>query len=93
MVRSFEELSRCAMVWDITSGIGTKRAMERTLASESVTRTSIELGLARSEIIDSAYQALRFPNANGDDIYIYPGFVMAQRYASGEHRLPELIRA
>jgi len=78
MVRTFEELTRSAMIWDITSAVGIQRARDRTLASEALTRTAVQLSLATSEIIDSAYHALRFPNANGDDIYIYPGFVMTQ---------------
>jgi hypothetical protein len=52
------------------------------MAEKSMNRTSIKVGLARPEIIDSPYQALRFPNANGDDIYIYPGFVMTQSKTS-----------
>ncbi len=78
MVRIFEELTRSAAIWDVTSAVGIERARERTVASEALTRTSVQLRLATSEIIDSAYHALRFPNANGDDIDIYPGFVMTQ---------------
>ncbi len=78
MVRTFEELTRSAMIWDIISVVGIQRAKDRTLASEALTRTSVQLSLASSELIDSAYHALRFPNANGDDIDIYPGFVMTQ---------------
>jgi hypothetical protein len=78
MVRIFEDLSRSVKIWDITSAVEIQRARDRTLASEALTRTSVQLGLASSEIIDSAYHALRFPNANGDDICIYPGFVMTQ---------------
>lgn len=86
MVRVFEDLGRSALIWDITSAVETNRIRDRTRASEAVTRTPVQLGLATSEIIDSGYHALRFPNANGDDICIYPGFVMTQN-KSGDFAL------
>jgi hypothetical protein len=89
MVRVFEELTRSAMIWDIVSAVGIQRARDRTLASEALTRTSVQLSLATSEIIDSAYHALHFPNANGDDIDIYPGFVMT-RSRNGDFALIDI---
>jgi hypothetical protein len=76
MVRVFDDLGRSAFIWDITSSVEVDRVRDRSRASEAITRTPVQLGLATSEIIDSMYQSLRFPNANGDDICIYPGFVL-----------------
>ena len=89
LVRIFEELNRSVAIWDITSSVGIERARDRTVASEALTRTPVQLGLATSELIDSTYSALRFPNANGDDIDIYPGFVMTQS-SSGDFALIDI---
>jgi hypothetical protein len=76
VVRSFDALAKCQKIWDVTASVLANRFVERTTATESVTRKLIALSISRSEIVDTNYNALRFTNANGGDIYIYPGFVM-----------------
>jgi Protein of unknown function (DUF4236) len=82
LLRVFDELRSSAFIWDITGSVDTNRVKERTLATQTVSRIPVKLALAKSEIIDSAYPALLFPNANGDDLYIYPGFVMTKSKGS-----------
>jgi hypothetical protein len=76
LVRSFDPLAKCQKKWDITASVLANRLVERTFAKYNITRQIISLGIKRSEIIDTTYDALYFSNANGTDIYIYPGFVM-----------------
>ena len=38
----------------------------------------MKLDFGQSKIIDTSYKALCFANANGGDIYVYPGFAMMQ---------------
>jgi hypothetical protein len=76
LVRSFEGLTKSQKIWDVTASVLANRFVERTIAHHSLTRKLVGLSISRSEIIDTAYDALRITNANGSDLYIYPGFVM-----------------
>lgn len=76
LVRGFQSMAGCLGIWDITASIATNCFIERTTAQHRITRKPVELNISRSEIIDTNYKALYFTNANGNDIYIYPGFVM-----------------
>ena len=76
LVRAYENLRGCEAIWDITHSIATNRGVQRTIAANLVNRTPVRLGFGSSEIINSKYQALVLGNVNGEDIYIYPGFVM-----------------
>lgn len=76
LVRAYEELRQCAAIWDITSSSATNRVAQRTIATDALTRTLVQFDFASSENINSAYKALVLGNTNGEDIHIYPGFVM-----------------
>jgi hypothetical protein len=76
VVRCFEALSNCQRIWDVTASVLANRFVERTIANQRVTRKPVTLGISRSEIIDTTHNALCLTNANGNDIYVYPGFVM-----------------
>jgi hypothetical protein len=76
VIRSFEALIGCQKVWDITDSVAANRFAQRTIAEHNVARTLAALSFSQSEIIDTNHKALCFSNANGIDIYIYPGFVM-----------------
>ena len=78
LVRGFQRMAGCQRIWDITASIATNRFLERTTAQHRITRKPVRLNISRSEIIDTNCKALYFTNANGNDIYIYPGFVMMQ---------------
>lgn len=76
LVRTYESLRGCAAIWDITNSVVANRKVLRTVANKAVARTPVQLEFGSSNTIDSKYQALVLGNANGEDIYIYPGFVM-----------------
>lgn len=76
LVRAYESLRGCAVIWDITNSVVANRKVLRTAADELVIRTPVKLEFGSSAIIKSKYQALVLGNANGEEIYIYPGFVM-----------------
>jgi Bacterial SH3 domain len=75
-VRCFEALSKSQKIWDVTASVLANRFVERTIANQHVTRKPVTLGISRSEIIVTDHNALCLTNANGNDIYVYPGFVM-----------------
>jgi hypothetical protein len=84
--RAFDELARSSRVWDITAASLTNRFVERTIADHSLNRTAVRLDHGSSDLISTRWTALRFGNANGEDLYIYPGFVL-MRERSGSFAL------
>jgi hypothetical protein len=76
LVRSFEGLITCQRAWNVTLSLPTNRFVERTRARESIDRQLVDLNFQQSDIIDTSQKAIHFTNANGNDIYFYPGFLM-----------------
>ncbi len=77
--RAFEQLQNCHGTWDITSSVAADRFRERTVASWSIHRQQVNLGLGALEIIQTNCRALCFGNANGATLYFYPGLLVAYR--------------
>ncbi|MCP3414208.1 hypothetical protein NLM16_08860 [Bradyrhizobium brasilense] len=72
---AFVGLSKSERKWDITAYRAKGRGPERSVATEIVNRSPIELGTSELPIIQSEYVAMRLQNANGADLFVYPGFV------------------
>lgn len=79
LIRSYDALRQCAVAWDVTSDRETNRAAERTAASRNVERRKVKLDYSQSDLIDFGGKALRFANANGEDILLYPGLILMER--------------
>ena len=79
VVRSFEKLRNTTAIWDITSDRDALKVIERTAASRTLTRTAVKLNYAETDLIKFDGKALRFENANGEDILIYPGMLIMPR--------------
>lgn len=89
LIRAYEALRSCTVVWDVTSDRDTNRVAERTTASRVVERRRVSLDYSKSDLIRFGGRALRFANANGEDILIYPGVILMQR-ADGAFALLDL---
>jgi hypothetical protein len=76
LTRSFEALSACDRIWDITSTMEVNRVAERTAATMRVDRTPVRFEFAGAEIVKSKYQVMQLGNVGGRDLQIFPGFVM-----------------
>jgi len=76
LTRCFDELRTCQRIWDITSTAITNRVAERTIATQSLTRSQVGFGYAASDIIRSNHQAMRLGDFTGRDLHFYPGFIM-----------------
>ena len=75
---SFECLMQCKIIWDITSTQATDKIKERSNVIAKITRIPIRFSLGSLDYIKSKYEALIMQNANGDDLYIYPGLLLCQ---------------
>jgi hypothetical protein len=78
---SFEKLTTSKKIWDITSTLAINRVRERSVASTAITRIPVNFSTGTLDYINTKYEAFKFQNANGGDLYIYPGFIVMP----GEH--------
>ncbi|MCV5761331.1 hypothetical protein OFN40_29635, partial [Escherichia coli] len=62
---------------------------ERTLATRSVNRHPVTFDFSSTDLIQFTGRAMRFENANGDDILLYPGVAVIPR-ADGAFALIDL---
>jgi len=71
----YRELCTCAKIWDLISYTSQSQKVTRSSAEAAVERRVIAFSPYNINIIKSKFQPLHFTNANGGDIFIYPGFV------------------
>ncbi|MDP9317021.1 MAG: DnaJ domain-containing protein [Chloroflexota bacterium] len=71
------ELMKCQRIWDKTSSVTQDQVTSRSSASEHISREPVRLTWDTTALIKSSTDALHFPNINGADLYLYPGFVLA----------------
>ncbi len=76
---AFEEFARSVVVWDVVSEASINQRSERSFAKQSVNRIAVKPGLGYSECLATPGRALVLPNANGEDILLYPGFIAMER--------------
>jgi Bacterial SH3 domain len=92
LVKAHDELRRCERLWDITASFANDRVKMRTAAYESVERLPVLLDAVVSDddLITSAYNAIRFGNANGSALNLYPGICFI-RSALGDFALVDML--
>ncbi len=76
LVEAFKKLITCNSIWDVTSSHYQNRVAARSSASTIVRKTDVRFGLKPIPDVKSEYEALYFQNANGSDLYFYPGFIV-----------------
>lgn len=73
---SYKEVLNIKKIWDITSVSTIDQRSTRSAASEAITRREVRFGFAALPLIRSKYKAMHLQNANGGDLYLYPGFLL-----------------
>ena len=77
LTKAFTNLSRCSCIWDITTESQVDQFRERSFASLAITRKQVNIDLVSNDLIHfEAGNAMRFENANGTDILLYPGIAL-----------------
>lgn len=79
LTQAFDALAQCRCCWDTTSEVAIDRVRERSWASSAVTRRLVRLGRTAPPLVRFDGPVLFFPNANGGDLFILPGFLMVFR--------------
>ena len=73
---TFKQLSRSQKVWDVTSAVHQNRVAARSAASTLVMKREVAIAIKQIPDIRSDISPLWLKNANGADLYFYPGFVI-----------------
>ena len=86
----FDEMSKSNKIWDITSYRETDRYHERTVATKIITRQPVQFYHQALDFIKTSYDAMVLGNANGGNLYIYPGFVIVKESSSTDFGIIDL---
>lgn len=73
---NFEKVKTSEKIWDITTSKSVDMIKERSAANKSLSRIEVKFSFSILDFINSDYQAIKFQNANGGDLLIYPGFLV-----------------
>jgi TPR repeat protein len=72
----FAALSECKKIWDTLERHAVNRVVERSAASEAITREPVTFSLNICDLIQWEKEVPHLPNRTGGDMYIYPGFIL-----------------
>lgn len=75
LTRHFVDAISCSKIWDVTSYDVANRQLTRSSAEMSIRRKEIKLHKKEDSAIKSKFEALHLENANGGDLFFYPGFL------------------
>lgn len=73
---AFQRLAQSNKIWDVTSAVAQNRSITRSAASTLLDKKEVKVGVKLIEDIQSNFEPLWFQNANGADLYFYPGFII-----------------
>jgi hypothetical protein len=71
-----DRLSESHRIWDTLSSVATDQFRERTTAASSVRRQLVTVSLGGTALIEADFKVPHLRNANGGDVFIYPGFLL-----------------
>lgn len=73
---TFKNLSASQKIWDVTTAHYHDTVKTRSSASKLVNKRLVKFSFRSLPFIKTNYEALYFQNANGADLYFYPGFIV-----------------
>jgi hypothetical protein len=83
LIDAYGSVSRSQMIWDISTSTDIDRFSTRSAATNAIDRTKVTFGTARLGEMDSDFDAMHLANANGGDLYLYPGFLAVRNPRGG----------
>lgn len=94
LCEAFQACTRSQRIWDNVAHRAANRVAERTTAGRIVELKPVSFKMGSCSVIDAAQPVPHLQNANGGDIYFYPGFLVyhasATNYALIEYHELEL---
>lgn len=85
-----KRLAGSVKFWDVTSSVWVDRYRTRSAASYDVTRQLVGLRSITDGIVAGQREGMRFENANGGDLDIFPGFLLIRRKHGTDYALVDL---
>jgi len=79
LVESFRAFAASGAIWDTTASVAVDKRAERSAADHAVSRRAVQLSSEGTRLLRCSRMAMRFPNANGGDLIIYPGLLILLR--------------
>ncbi|HUP62690.1 MAG TPA: hypothetical protein VNA69_19975 [Thermoanaerobaculia bacterium] len=73
---AFRTMAKSERVWDTLAVARTNCIAERTSASQTIDRRDVKFSLSSSALMYCRLEVPHLQNANGGDLYLYPGFVL-----------------
>jgi Protein of unknown function (DUF4236) len=83
LIDAYGNVSRSEMIWDISTSMDVNRFTTRSAATNAITRTRVAFTTVRLGELDSDFDAMHMKNANGGDLYLYPGFLAVRNPRGG----------
>jgi Protein of unknown function (DUF4236) len=87
MKKGFTLLTGVNSIWDVTTSQENDRVKTRSAAEISISRQKVSFAIASLDFLNTKYDALKMSNANGGDLFIYPGFIVMVDKRSSEFGL------
>jgi hypothetical protein len=72
----FSALCECEAIWDVKSRQATDKIRDRTIAEMGMRREKVTFSLGSSDLIQWEQKVPHLQNANGGDLFLYPGFIL-----------------
>jgi hypothetical protein len=73
---TFAAMTQSKRIWDTVTRKATNRVVERTAASESITREPVNFTRGQSDVLSCEWAVPCLENRSGGDMYLYPAFVL-----------------
>jgi hypothetical protein len=90
MCEAFGQCCQSERIWDNVAHRAANQLAERTIANRIVDLKPVKFALSKCSVIETQMQVPYLQNANGGDLYLYPGFVVylasATNYALIEYK-------
>ena len=72
----FQTMTRSQRIWDNVAHRAANRVAERTTASRIVDLKPVKFTMGKCGVIETTTPVPRLENANGGDLFLYPGFIV-----------------
>jgi hypothetical protein len=83
LLDAYSKLARSQRIWDIATSTDINRVVTRSAATNAITRTLILFSTEKIAEMDSDFQAMHLSNANGGDLFLYPGILAVRKPRGG----------
>lgn len=74
----YQEVISCEKIWDVTAARYIDKGAARVSAEVAVSRKEVSVNMKKFELVRTTFDSLHLENANGGDLFIFPGFIIVE---------------